>query len=127
LIAEAEIRRYAAQWGVDPMVVDLDYALGWWLAALYHTAESADLLRFKGGTCLRKCYFADYRFSEDLDFTATATLAPQALMAWVEQATRWAADHDGPDFTAARHPPGRDARRAAAAACRVSRPDPRLL
>ncbi|CAN5145726.1 hypothetical protein BH20BAC1_BH20BAC1_03460 [soil metagenome] len=24
---------------------------------------------FKGGTCLRKCYFPDYRFSEDLDFT----------------------------------------------------------
>ena len=34
MIAEAEIRRYAAQWGVDPMVVDLDYALGWFLTAL---------------------------------------------------------------------------------------------
>lgn len=28
-------------------------------------------LIFKGGTCLRKCYFPDYRFSEDLDFTLT--------------------------------------------------------
>ncbi|MFZ1678319.1 MAG: nucleotidyl transferase AbiEii/AbiGii toxin family protein, partial [Saprospiraceae bacterium] len=27
-------------------------------------------LIFKGGTCLRKCYFPDYRFSEDLDFTS---------------------------------------------------------
>ena len=26
-------------------------------------------LLFKGGTALKKCYFADYRFSEDLDFT----------------------------------------------------------
>ena len=25
---------------------------------------------FKGGTSLKKCYFGDYRFSEDLDFTA---------------------------------------------------------
>jgi len=25
---------------------------------------------FKGGTCLRKCYFPDYRFSEDIDITA---------------------------------------------------------
>ena len=83
------------------MVVDLDYALGWCLAALYGRAKSADLLRFKGGTCLRKCFFADYRFSEDLDFTATAALAPRALIEWVEQATRWAADHDGPDFAAA--------------------------
>ena len=26
---------------------------------------------FKGGTCLKKCYFESYRFSEDLDFTVT--------------------------------------------------------
>jgi predicted nucleotidyltransferase component of viral defense system len=26
---------------------------------------------FKGGTCLKKCYFETYRFSEDLDFTIT--------------------------------------------------------
>ncbi|HUV91292.1 MAG TPA: nucleotidyl transferase AbiEii/AbiGii toxin family protein [Anaerolineae bacterium] len=101
MIAEAEIRRYAAQWGVDPMVADLDYVLGWFLAALYGTARSAGLLRFKGGTCLRKCYFADYRFSEDLDFTATAPLPSETLMEWVERAMRWAADHDGPDFVAA--------------------------
>jgi predicted nucleotidyltransferase component of viral defense system len=25
----------------------------------------------KGGTCLKKCYFETYRFSEDLDFTLT--------------------------------------------------------
>ena len=30
---------------------------------------------FKGGTCLKKCYFETYRFSEDLDFSLT----PSAL------------------------------------------------
>lgn len=54
----------------------------------------------KGGTCLRKSYFADYRFSEDLDFTTTAFLAPDTLMAWVKRTVRWAVEHDGPDFTA---------------------------
>lgn len=29
------------------------------------------VLIFKGGTCLKKCYLPDYRFSEDLDFTVT--------------------------------------------------------
>ena len=28
-------------------------------------------LAFKGGTALKRCYFGDYRFSEDLDFTLT--------------------------------------------------------
>jgi predicted nucleotidyltransferase component of viral defense system len=101
MIAEAEIRRHAARGGVDLMVVDLDYSLSWFLVALHGTGRLADFLRFKGGTCLRKCYFADYRFSEDLDFTATAYLSPDDLTNWVERAVRWSADHDGPDFAAA--------------------------
>jgi len=31
--------------------------------------ELAESWVFKGGTCLKKCYFETYRFSEDLDFT----------------------------------------------------------
>lgn len=29
-------------------------------------------MNFKGGTCLKKCFFDNYRFSEDLDFTILA-------------------------------------------------------
>ena len=100
MIGEAELRRWAARWSVDPMVVDLDYSLGWFIAALYSVDEVATRLCFKGGTCLRKCYFADYRFSEDLDFTATAYLGPDRLLEWIEQATRWAAEANGPDYRA---------------------------
>lgn len=100
MIGAAELRRCAARWGVDPIVVDLDYSLGWFIAALYSANEITDRLCFKGGTCLRKCYFTDYRFSEDLDFTATAHLSPDRLLEWVERATRWAAEMDGPDYRA---------------------------
>jgi len=31
-------------------------------------------LAFKGGTALKRCYFGDYRFSEDLDFTLLAPM-----------------------------------------------------
>ncbi len=78
MIPEAEVRRLAGRWGVDPMVVDLDYVLGCFLAAMYRQ-EAAEILRFKGGTCLRKCYYADYRFSEDLDFTAEKRLPQREL------------------------------------------------
>ena len=71
MISEAEVRRAAARLGVDPMVVDLDYVLGCFLASLYRQPLAA-ALRFKGGTCLRKCYYGNYRFSEDLDFTLTS-------------------------------------------------------
>ena len=53
MIGEAEVRRLARQWGVDPMLVDLDYVLGCFLASLYRQSWAEDLF-FKGGTCLRK-------------------------------------------------------------------------
>jgi predicted nucleotidyltransferase component of viral defense system len=41
---------------------------GSWRASL-STAKLAETWVFKGGTCLRKCYYETFRFSEDLDFT----------------------------------------------------------
>jgi predicted nucleotidyltransferase component of viral defense system len=98
MIGEAELRRQAAQWRVDPMVVDLDYSLGWFIAALYEANENVTRLYFKGGTCLRKCYFGDYRFSEDLDFTADLRLDPEQLLHWIAKAADWSAERDGPNY-----------------------------
>jgi predicted nucleotidyltransferase component of viral defense system len=100
VIGEAELRRCAGRWRVAPMVVDLDHSLGWFLSALYSANELAGQLCFKGGTCLRKCYFAGYHFSEDLDFTAIARVDPDQLLELVERAARWAAEADGPDYRA---------------------------
>ena len=101
MISEAELRRRAATWDVDPMVVDLDYSLGWFAAALYAANENSNCLHFKGGTCLRKCYFGDYRFSEDLDFTATARFDVEKLRRWIENAAGWSVKHGGPNYEAA--------------------------
>ena len=68
MIPEAEIKSTAARLGVEAMVVDLDYVLGCFLATLFRHPASSDLA-FKGGTCLKKCYYSDFRFSQDLDFT----------------------------------------------------------
>ena len=38
------------------------------LARINQVPMLLDPLVFKGGTTLGKCYFGDYRFSEDLDF-----------------------------------------------------------
>lgn len=98
MISEAEIRRTAAATNVDPMVIDLDYSLGWFLFGMLKTNDGFGGLIFKGGTCLRKCYFSDYRFSEDLDFTATNLLTPAEIEKWMVSCVDWIYDHDGPDF-----------------------------
>jgi len=68
---QSEILGIAEKEGVPPDTIDKDWVLGHFLAELYRNKWAHDNLVFKGGTCLKKCYFADYRFSEDLDFTLT--------------------------------------------------------
>jgi hypothetical protein len=64
--------RLAAEGGrrIPETVLERDYCLSWFLVGLSHS-PLRDRLAFKGGTALKKCYFGDYRFSEDLDFTLT--------------------------------------------------------
>ncbi len=54
-------------------VLERDYCLSWFLVGLARS-PLRDALAFKGGTALKKCYFPDYRFSEDLGFTLTRPL-----------------------------------------------------
>jgi predicted nucleotidyltransferase component of viral defense system len=69
VIEKSEILAMAEQTSLTPHVVEKDYVLGWMLAGIYSRAELAENWVFKGGTCLKKCFFETYRFSEDLDFT----------------------------------------------------------
>ena len=55
--------------GLPWEVLERDYIISWVLAGIASVPSLKETLVFKGGTALRKCYFDDYRFSEDLDFT----------------------------------------------------------
>jgi predicted nucleotidyltransferase component of viral defense system len=69
VILKQELLQLRAEWQLDVGVIEKDYVLGWLLAAIAAEPELARTWIFKGGTCLRKCYYETYRFSEDLDFT----------------------------------------------------------
>lgn len=69
MIDKREILALAQQTSLTPHVVEKDYVLGWMLAGIFGHEALADSWVFKGGTCLKKCFFETYRFSEDLDFT----------------------------------------------------------
>ena len=76
MISRQELLEVATQFSLRPDIVEKDYALGWLLAGIGRHPELGDSWVFKGGTCLKKCYFETYRFSEDLDFTL---LQPEQL------------------------------------------------
>ena len=69
MIKKSEILWHAKNTGLLASIIEKDYVLGWVLAAIFKNPILRKKWVFKGGTCLKKCYFENYRFSEDLDFT----------------------------------------------------------
>ena len=69
MIPKRDLQQLRAEWTLDIGVIEKDYVLGWLLAGIAQHPALAETWIFKGGTCLRKCYYETFRFSEDLDFT----------------------------------------------------------
>ncbi len=69
MIKPGEIQKKANQVGVRDQQIEKDYILSWILCGVANHEQLSKTLVFKGGTVLKKVYFEDYRFSEDLDFT----------------------------------------------------------
>ena len=72
MILPAEIQQKAREAGVRDTQMEKDYILSWILQGIASHKRLSTSLVFKGGTVLKKFYFEDYRFSEDLDFTLNA-------------------------------------------------------
>ena len=106
--------------GLPWQVIERDYLLSWILASVSHVPVLGDSLVFKGGTALKKCYFGDYRFSEDLDFTGltgtpSSTNMERCVGQMCEVATRLVEEYAPVEITYRRyterepHPGGQEA------------------
>jgi predicted nucleotidyltransferase component of viral defense system len=69
VIDRQEIMDFSREFALTANIIEKDYVLGWLLAGISNHPELVSSWIFKGGTCLKKCYFETYRFSEDMDFT----------------------------------------------------------
>ncbi len=63
------LKSLAREQGVDLEIIRKDYAISYLLAAIARTADLGEMIVLKGGTALKKLYYPDYRFSEDLDYS----------------------------------------------------------
>jgi predicted nucleotidyltransferase component of viral defense system len=97
MIGKQDILDRAGEWQLRADVVEKDYILGWLLAACTEDGETSAKWVFKGGTCLKKCYFETYRFSEDLDFTLLpdAAYSPDELSEILQGIAKRAAELSG--------------------------------
>jgi len=69
MIKPSELKQFARKVGVRDTQIEKDYMLTWILFGIANHVRLSKVLVFKGGTALKKVYFEDYRYSEDLDFT----------------------------------------------------------
>src|ERR1051326_5644127 len=97
MIDKREILEAASSFSLLPNVVEKDYVLGWILAGINAHEEIGESWVFKGGTCLKKCYFETYRFSEDLDFTLRdeSHIDEEFLVPVFEEVVAWVAEQAG--------------------------------
>ncbi|MGB4441347.1 MAG: nucleotidyl transferase AbiEii/AbiGii toxin family protein [Coriobacteriia bacterium] len=87
MIRRVEIGKLAYRHGVPERTIQKDYIITCVLRELARVMPSVGL-RFKGGTCLKKCYFADFRFSEDMDFTLEGSAGTEAALEALEEVER---------------------------------------
>jgi len=93
MIPIREIMECAREAGVPPSTIERDYAQNWFLSALQH----ANLV-FKGGTCIRKVFIENYRFSDDLDFTLPEQIGADAVLATISNAIVQVREESGIPF-----------------------------
>ena len=100
MISQTELNERVQRWGMRPEVVEKDYVIGWVLWGIGSDPYLTDWWAFKGGTCLKKCYLGDYRFSEDLDFTSLpgGTDDAPAVLPVLTRMLQRVSDESGIDF-----------------------------
>jgi len=97
MIQKEEVLQAASRQKVNPVIIEKDYVLGWILAGISNNLSFSESWVFKGGTCLKKCYFKDYRFSEDLDFTLNeaAAIDPGFIQTQLSDVAQWLYNQSG--------------------------------
>ena len=86
MIKPSEIQQKARAVSVRDQQIEKDYMLSWILQGIAQHRELSKSIVFKGGTVLKKVYFEDYRFSEDLDFTLLdESVAAEKIFEWFQE------------------------------------------
>lgn len=97
MIPRRELDLLRGEWSLEVSVIEKDYVLGWLLGGIEQHPALSETWIFKGGTCLRKCYYETFRFSEDLDFTVIdgGPEEPDALQQVFTEVGEWLLEESG--------------------------------
>jgi uncharacterized protein len=96
MITTAELHRVADREGLRFDQAEKDYVILWILSGLAHSGVMEHGWIFKGGTCLRHCFYEGYRFSEDIDFSCGPDGSDlEASCRLLDTVAGWVSDESG--------------------------------
>jgi predicted nucleotidyltransferase component of viral defense system len=104
MITKEEIQQAALITKLSTAQVEKDYVLSWFLAGVSAHPQLSKSWVFKGGTCLRKIYIKDYRYSEDLDYTTTdkALFSINLINQNIKEVSNWVSKSSGIEIDTSR-------------------------
>ncbi len=109
MLPVAKLRSMALENGVTPATIFKDYLMTWLLAGL---SESPlfKMMWFAGGTALKKVYYRNFRFSEDVDLFTPGPCVSDRMTRAMAEVTDWVYEElgvrlslEGPRRTHHRH------------------------
>lgn len=91
MIKPGEIQQKAREAGVRDQQIEKDYVISLILQGIAQHEHLSKNIVFKGGTVLKKIYFEEYRFSEDLDFTLLNNeITNEQIFTWFKETFEYA-------------------------------------
>lgn len=98
MIYKNEIEEKAKEFEIHPSNVERDYVFGWLLFGLFTVSDLKESLFLKGGNALRKGYFANTRFSSDLDFGIPNDIPADQLLEEINKVCSFIEEKSGVTF-----------------------------
>lgn len=89
MLSATDIKKIAAKEQIDPGIIEKDYVLSKVLLGLNLQPEFREIFIFKGGTAIKKLYYPDWRYSEDLDFSLSKAVSPAEIQDIFVQAEKY--------------------------------------
>lgn len=79
MISLSEVNAAANKFKVSSETIEKDYIISWVLSCLSKSQLKKDFV-FYGGTAIKRIYFEDHRFSEDIDLISTQKFSQDYLL-----------------------------------------------
>jgi predicted nucleotidyltransferase component of viral defense system len=95
MVPVKEISSIASKAGIKDVQVEKDHVISWILFGIAHIPSLKESMIFKGGTLLKKAYFPNYRFPDELEFRSKGDFDLDAFKTAFSELIKFVSERSG--------------------------------